>query len=55
MSDELDPRAKFREALEKKKSSSKPSNQSKKGKSKVQRGKSSGSSPKMFRRKSGAS
>jgi len=48
-------RAKFLEALEKKKRSNAPKRGSKSGDSKVKGGQSSGSTQKMFRRKSGPS
>jgi hypothetical protein len=51
----MDPKARFREALEKKKSANTPANQSEGRKSKVQGSQSSGGAPKMFRRKSGSS
>jgi Family of unknown function (DUF5302) len=55
MSDDKDSKARFRAALEKKKSANNPANQAAGGKSKVQGGQSSGGAPKMFRRKSGSS
>ena len=48
-------RAKFLEALEKKKCGNAPKNGSKSGDSKVKGGQSAGSTQKMFRRKSGPS
>jgi hypothetical protein len=48
-------RAKFLEALEKKKRGNAPKSGSKSGDSKVKGGQSSGSTQKMFRRKSGPS
>jgi hypothetical protein len=48
-------RTKFLEALEKKKRGNAPKNSSKSGDSKVKSGQSSGSTQKMFRRKSGPS
>jgi hypothetical protein len=48
-------KAKFLEALEKKKRGNAPKNGSKSGDSKVKGGQSSGSTQKMFRRKSGPS
>ncbi len=51
----LDPKAKFREALEKKKASNSPKTSGKSGDSKVRGGQNGGGAPKMFRRKSGAS
>jgi hypothetical protein len=48
-------RAKFLEALEKKKRGNAPKNGSKSGDSKVKGGQSAGSTQKMFRRKSGPS
>ena len=48
-------RAKFLEALEKKKLGNAPKSGSKSGDSKVKGGQSSGSTQKMFRRKSGPS
>jgi len=55
LSEAKDPKARFREALEKKNSTVKLSNESKGGKSKVQGAQSSGGAPKIFRRKSGSS
>lgn len=55
MSEAQDPKVRFREALEKKKSANNPANQAAGGKSKVQGGQSSGGAPKLFRRKSGSS
>ncbi len=51
----LDPKEKFREALEKKKASNSPKTSGKSGDSKVRGGQNGGGAPKMFRRKSGAS
>ena len=48
-------KAKFREALEKKKASNNPANQSKAGDPKFKGGQSGAGAPKMFRRKSGSS
>jgi len=48
-------RAKFLEALEKKKRGNAPKNGSKSGDSKVKGGQSAGSTQKLFRRKSGPS
>ncbi len=50
-----DPKAKFLEALEKKKSANSPQNKGKSGNSKVKGDQSGGGAPKMFRRKSGPS
>ncbi len=55
MTDSKDPKERFREALEKKRVANSPKNKTADGKSKVQGGQSSGSTPKMFRRKSGSS
>jgi hypothetical protein len=55
VSENKDPKARYRQALEKKKSINNPANHSVGGKSKVQGGQSSGGAPKMFRRKSGSS
>lgn len=52
--EEMDPKAKFREALEKKKNAGGVRNNSISGNSKVSGGKTSGNVPKMFRRKSGS-
>jgi len=49
-----DPKAKFREALEKKKKSGGVRNNNIAGNSKVSGGQASGNTPKMFRRKSGS-
>lgn len=51
---ENDPKAKFREALEKKKSAGGVRNNNIASSSKVSGGQTSGNSPKMFRRKSGS-
>ena len=51
----IDPKAKFREALEKKKSSNSPKVSGRSGDSKVRGGQNAVGAPKMFRRKSGAS
>ena len=50
-----DSKAKFLEALEKKKSANAPQNKGKSGNSKVKGDQSGGGAPKMFRRKSGPS
>jgi Family of unknown function (DUF5302) len=50
-----DSKAKFLEALEKKKSANAPQNKGKSGDSKVKGDQSGGGAPKMFRRKSGPS
>ena len=50
-----DPKAKFREALEKKKSANSPQSKGASGNSKVRGGQSGAGAPKMFRRKSGSS
>ena len=50
-----DPKVKFLEALEKKKSANAPQNKGKSGNSKVKGDQSGGGAPKMFRRKSGPS
>ncbi len=50
-----DPKAKFLEALEKKKNANSPQNKGKSGDSKVKGDQSGGGAPKMFRRKSGPS
>ena len=55
MSEEKDPREKFKEALEKKKAGQNPRSQSSTPGSKFRGGQSSGGAPKMFRRKSGSS
>jgi len=55
MSEAKDPKEKFREALEKKKASSKGGNKGASGQSKIQGGNSAANAPKMFRRKSGSS
>lgn len=49
-----DPKAKFREALEKKKAGNQVRNNNTTGGSKVTGGQASGNAPKMFRRKSGS-
>lgn len=49
-----DPKAKFREALEKKKQGNQARNNNTSGSSKVSGGQTSGNAPKMFRRKSGS-
>jgi len=62
MSDEIkksksgdeDPKARFREALEKKKQSGGVPNSNISGNQKVSGGQTSGNTPKMFRRKSGS-
>ena len=51
---ENDPKAKFREALEKKKNAGGVRNNNITGNSKVSGGQTSGNAPKMFRRKSGS-
>ena len=51
---ENDPKAKFREALEKKKNAGGIRNSNIMGNSKVSGGQTSGNAPKMFRRKSGS-
>ena len=51
---ESDPKAKFREALEKKKNAGGVRNNNIAGNSKVSGGQTSGIAPKMFRRKSGS-
>mgnify|MGYP000045849632 CR=1 FL=1 len=53
-SDANDPKAKFREALEKKKQGSGIRNNNIAGGPKVSGGQASGNAPKMFRRKSGS-
>ena len=50
----VDPKAKFREALEKKKQGSGIRNNNIAGGPKVSGGQASGNAPKMFRRKSGS-
>jgi hypothetical protein len=55
VSENKDPKARFREALERKKSAGNPTRNSVGAKSKIQGGQSSGGAPKMFRRKSGSS
>lgn len=50
-----DPKAKFREALEKKKLGKSHLGTGKSGDSKIRSGQSAGGAPKMFRRKSGSS
>ncbi len=52
--DANDPKAKFREALEKKKQGSGIRNNNISGGPKVSGGQASGNAPKMFRRKSGS-
>ncbi len=52
--DIADPKAKFREALEKKKQGSGIRNNNTTGGPKVSGGQASGNTPKMFRRKSGS-
>ena len=52
--DANDPKAKFREALEKKKQGSGVRNNNTTGGPKVSGGQASGNAPKMFRRKSGS-
>ena len=52
--DAQDPKAKFREALEKKKQSSGIRNNNTTGGPKISGGQSGGNAPKMFRRKSGS-
>jgi hypothetical protein len=52
--DANDPKAKFREALEKKKQGSGIRNNNTTGGPKVSGGQASGNTPKMFRRKSGS-
>jgi hypothetical protein len=54
MAGQDDPKAKFREALEKKKKNSGIRNNNIAGKSKVTGEQTSGGAPKMFRRKSGS-
>lgn len=49
-----DPKAKFREALEKKKKGNGVRNNNITGNSKIQGGQAGGGAPKMFRRKSGS-
>jgi len=51
---EIDPKAKFREAIEKKKKAGGVKNNNMAGDSKVSGGQTSGNAPKMFRRKSGS-
>lgn len=55
MTNSGDPKEKFREALEKKRTSNIPRGKSSDGKSKIREQNSTGNSPKMFRRKSGPS
>jgi hypothetical protein len=55
MSEAKDPKERFREALEKKKTGPKGSSKGAKGQSKIQGGNSAANAPKMFRRKSGSS
>jgi hypothetical protein len=50
-----DPKKKYLEALEKKRSANAPKNQGKSGDSKVKGGQAGAGAPKMFRRKSGPS
>lgn len=50
----IDPKAKFREVLEKKKKAGGVRNNNIVGNSKVSGGQTSGNAPKMFRRKSGS-
>ena len=52
--DSNDPKAKFREALEKKKQNSGIRNSNVSGGPKISGGQSGGNAPKMFRRKSGS-
>jgi len=52
--DSTDPKAKFREALEKKKQGTGIRNSNSLGGSKISGGQSGGNAPKMFRRKSGS-
>lgn len=54
LNQESDPKAKFREALEKKKNAGGVRNNNIAGNSKVSGGQTSGNAPKMFRRKSGS-
>lgn len=51
---EIDPKAKFREALEKKKKSGGVRNNNIAGNSKIHGDQAGGGAPKMFRRKSGS-
>ena len=53
-SDANDPKAKFREVLDKKKNAGGVRNNNIAGNSKVSGGQTSGNAPKMFRRKSGS-
>ena len=53
-SDAIDPKAKFREALEKKKQVSGIRNNNTTGGPRISGGQSGGNTPKMFRRKSGS-
>jgi hypothetical protein len=55
MSEAKDPKERFREALEKKKTGPKGGSKGAKGQSKIQGGNSAANAPKMFRRKSGSS
>jgi hypothetical protein len=55
MTEDRDPKERFREALEKKRIGGKPQFQNSGKKSKVQGGQSNVGGPKMFRRKSGPS
>ena len=52
--DTNDPKAKFREALEKKKQGNRIRNSNVSGGPKISGGQSGGNAPKMFRRKSGS-
>lgn len=53
-SERIDPKERFREVLEKKKKSGGIRNNNIANSSKIQGGQASGSTPKMFRRKSGS-
>lgn len=53
-SEPIDPKAKFKEALEKKKKSSGVHNNNTTGDPKIRGGQTGGGAPKMFRRKSGS-
>ena len=55
MTDSMDSREKFKEALEKKRGSNIPNNSKVIGKSKIKGGQSNSGTQKMFRRKSGSS
>ena len=55
MTESMDPKERFREALEKKRGGNIPKNSKMNGKSKVQGGQSAAGPQKMFRRKSGSS